>query len=81
MPRAGNPYDHAHDESLMKILTHEESSLRPYRTMADIIAHLPHFLETIYPNDRLHSVLGYRTPNEYEAEHALSLSSGQITDP
>lgn len=24
MPRAGNPYDHVHDESLMKTLTHEE---------------------------------------------------------
>jgi putative transposase len=78
MSRAGNPYDNAHAESFMKTLKHEEIYPRGYRTMADVIAHLPHFLETIYNNDRLHSALGYRTPNEYEADHVLTLSSGQI---
>jgi putative transposase len=68
----------AHAESFMKTLKHEEIYPRGYRTMADVIAHLPHFLETIYNNDRLHSALGYRTPNEYEADHVLTLSSGQI---
>lgn len=78
MSRAGNPYDNAHAESFMKTLKHEEVYPRPYRTMADVMAHLPHFLETIYNNHRLHSALGYRSPNEYEADHALTLSSGQI---
>jgi putative transposase len=64
----------------MKTLKHEEIYPRPYRTMADVMAHLPHFLETIYNNNRLHSSLGYRSPNEYEADHALTLSSGQIAD-
>jgi len=41
----------------MKILKHEEISPRGYRTMADVIAHLPHFLETIYNNNRQHSAL------------------------
>jgi hypothetical protein len=41
--------------------------------MADVIAHLPHFLENIYNNNRLHSALSYRSPNEYEADHALTL--------
>ena len=78
MSRAGNPYDNAHAESFMKTLKHEEIYARPYRTMGDVIAHLPHFLETIYNNNRLHSALGYRSPNEYEADHALTLLSGQI---
>jgi putative transposase len=64
----------------MKTLKHEEIYPRPYRTMADVIAHLPHFLETIYNNNRLHSALGYRSPNEYEADHALTLLCGQIAD-
>jgi putative transposase len=81
MSRAGNPYDNAHAESFMKTLKHEEIYPRQYRTMADVIAHLPHFLETIYNNNRLHSALGYRSPNEFEADHALILSSGQIADP
>ena len=78
MSRAGNPYDNAHAESFMKTLKHEEIYPRPYRTMGDVITHLPHFLETIYNNNQLHSALGYRSPNEYEADHALTLSSGQI---
>lgn len=78
MSRAGNPYDNAHAESFMKTLKHEEIYPRGYRTMADVIAQLPHFLETIYNNNRQHSALNYRSPNVFEAEHALSLSSGQI---
>jgi len=79
MSRAGNPYDNAHAESFMKTLKHEEIYPRGYRTIADVIAHLPHFLETIYNNNRQHSALGYRSPNAFEADHARSLSSGQIT--
>ena len=62
----------------MKTLKHEEIYLRPYRTMADVMAHLPHFLETTDNDHRMHSALGYRSPNEYEADHARTLSSGQI---
>ncbi len=62
----------------MKTLKQEEIYLRPYRTMVEVIAHLPHFLERVYNNDRMHSALGYRSPNEYEADHALTLSSGQV---
>jgi len=36
----------------MKTLKHEEIFPRGYRTIADVIAHLPHFLETIYNNNR-----------------------------
>lgn len=79
MSRAGNPYDIAHAESFMKILKHEEIYSRGYRTMADVIARLPHLLETIYNNNRQHSALGYRSPNACEADHAITLSSGQVT--
>ncbi len=79
MSRAGNPYDNAHAESFMKTLKHEEIYLRPYRTMADVIAHLPHFLETVYNNNRLHSGLGYRTPNEVEATYTRTATTGQTS--
>lgn len=78
MSRAGNPYDNAHVESFMKTLKHEEIYPRGYRTMADVIAHLPHFLEHTYNNQRQHSALNYRSPNAFEAEYALTFSSGQI---
>ena len=38
--------------------------------MQDAIDRLPHFLEDIYNRKRLHSALGYRPPEEYEALHA-----------
>ncbi len=78
MSRAGNPYNNAHAESFMKTLKHEEIYPRGYRTLADVITHLPHYLETIYNNDRLHSALGYRSPNAFESHYARSHSSGQI---
>jgi len=78
MSRAGNPYDNAHAESFMKTLKHEEIYPRGYRTVADVIAHLPHYLESVYNDTRLHSALGYQTPNAFEAEHAYSPSPGQI---
>jgi putative transposase len=81
MSRAGNPYDNAHVESFMKTLKHEEIYPRGYRTMADIIAHLPHFLEVTYNNHRQHSALNYRSPNAFEADDPLTLSSGQISTP
>lgn len=69
MSRPGNPYDNAVAESFMKTLKHEEIYLRPYRTMADAVTHLPHYLEEMYNRRRLHSSLGYATPEEFEAHH------------
>ena len=73
-----NDIRYTHAESLMKTLTHEEIYPRGYRTMADVIAHLPHLLEHIYNNNRQHSALNYRSPTAFEFEHALTLSSGQM---
>ena len=79
MSRADNPYDNAHVEYSRKTLEHEEIDPRGYRTMADVIARLPHFLETIYDNNRQHSALNYRSLNAFEAEYALTLLPGLIT--
>ncbi len=38
--------------------------------MQDAIDRLPYFLEEVYNRKRLHSSLGYRPPEEYEAQHA-----------
>lgn len=72
MSRAGNPYDNAHIESFMKTLKHEEVYLKGYRTMADLSAALPTYLEQVYNGTRLHSALGYLPPAEYEQQHHLT---------
>ena len=66
MSRAGNPYDNAYCESFMKTLKQEEIHTRTYRDRADLEAHLCEFLERYYNRRRLHSALGYRTPEAFE---------------
>jgi putative transposase len=75
MSRAGNPYDNAYIESFMKTLKHEEVYLKGYRTMADLSAALPTYLEEVYNGTRLHSALGYLPPAEYEQQHHLTRSA------
>ena len=67
MSRKGNPYDNAAMESFMKTLKYEEVYLWDYRTMEDVVERIPVFLEDVYNQKRLHSSLGYTSPNKFEA--------------
>lgn len=67
MARKGNPYDNAVAESFMKTLKTEEVYLGEYRTLDDVQSRLPYFIEQVYNRKRLHSALGYRPPEEFEA--------------
>lgn len=76
MSRNGNPYDIAKAESFMKTLKHEEVPKVDYKELQvlQLLQHrLPHFLEEVYNRRRLHSVLGYLPPEEFEQLHALRL--------
>jgi putative transposase len=66
MARTGNPYENAMMESFFKTLKQEEVNLCQYETYQDVVTRLPHFLEDVYNHKRLHSALGYRSPNEFE---------------
>ena len=66
MSRKGNPYDNAHMESFFKTYKYEEVHLMNYESMRDVMENLPKFIDDIYNNKRLHSSLGYVTPNEFE---------------
>jgi putative transposase len=67
MSRAGTPYDNAKAESFMKTLKSEEVYLHQYRDMEEARASIQHFIEEVYNRKRLHSGLGYRPPEEFEA--------------
>jgi len=67
MSRAGCPYDNAMAESFMKTLKAEEVNGAAYRDLADARSRIGSFLEDVYNRQRLHSALGYLSPQEYEA--------------
>ncbi len=66
MARKGNPYDNAVAESFLKTLKTEEVYLWEYRTLEDAEKRVPYFIEQVYNHKRLHSVLNYRPPDEFE---------------
>lgn len=68
MARTGNPYENATMESFFKTLKYEEVNLCQYETYQDVVTRLPYFLEDVYNHKRLHSALGYRSPDEFEEE-------------
>lgn len=66
MSRKGNPYDNAWMESFMKTLKHNEVYLNHYETYLDVLERIPEFIEEVYNKKRLHSSIGYLTPDEFE---------------
>ena len=68
MSRPANPYDNASCESFIKTLKREEIYANRYRNLEDLRSHIEEFIDGYYNQKRLHSALGYQTPEEYEAQ-------------
>ena len=68
MSRPANPYDNASCESFMKTLKREEIYANRYEDLKQLRANLEEFLEEYYNRQRLHSALGYRSPEEFEQQ-------------
>jgi transposase InsO family protein len=72
MSRKGNPYDNAFAESFIKTLKVEEVYLNEYGSFEDAYKNIWRFIEKVYNKKRLHSSLGYRSPEQFEVEFALN---------
>jgi len=70
MSRPANPYDNASCESFMKTLKREEIYANRYEDLEDLRANLEDFIERYYNRQRLHSALGYCSPEEFERQAA-----------
>jgi len=68
MSRTGNPYDNAKAESFMKTLKSEEVYLHQYRDQEEARASIQRFIEEVYNQKRLHSSLGYLSPDAFERQ-------------
>lgn len=78
MSRPANPYDNAFCESFVKTLKQEEIYCNQYRDLEELSAHLEEFIGNYYNRLRLHSALGYRTPEEFERAAAAAASNGTL---
>ena len=67
MSRPGNPYDNAFCESFIKTLKREQIYANKYQYIDELSAQLEEFIDRYYNRLRLHSALGYKTPEEFEA--------------
>ncbi len=68
MSRPANPYDNASCESFMKTLKREEIYANRYEDLGHMHVNIEEFIEQYYNRQRLHSALGYRSPEEFEQQ-------------
>jgi putative transposase len=74
MSRAGNCHDNAPTESFFATLKCEEANY-VYETKAQAIGSITDYILGYYNSDRIHSGIGYRTPNEVNKAMKLSALS------
>src|SRR6202011_5402552 len=79
MSRPANPYDNASCESFMKTLKREEIYANKYDNLENLRANIEEFIEQYYNRLRLHSALGYRSPEEFEQQIEASASAESRT--
>jgi transposase InsO family protein len=66
MSRPASPWENGKCESFIKTLKREEIDARRYASFVELRQHVDEFMEQIYNKVRLHSALGYRSPDEFE---------------
>jgi len=81
MSRPANPYDNASCESFLKTLKREEIYANQYRDLDHLRGNIEEFIERYYNEQRLHSALGYRSPEEFEQHAKHSDSATQLCSP
>lgn len=72
--KKGYPYDNASMESFNAILKKEEVNVNMYETFNEAKIAIFEFIEGWYNNKRIHSTLGYITPNEKYNNYIAALA-------
>jgi len=68
--RPANPYDNATCESFLRTLKREEINATAYRDFEQLHQGLKEFIDQYYNRCRLHSALGYQSPEGFESQVA-----------
>lgn len=80
MAAVGKPEENGYAERLMRTIKEEEVALTEYQDFADAKWQLGRFLDAVYNRKRIHSSLGYLTPEEFE-QHWRAGQAGQPPVP
>ena len=72
--KKGYPYDNASMESFNAILKKEEANVNTYQTFEEAKLVMFEFIESWYNNKRIHSTLGYITPNQKYNNYITNLA-------
>jgi len=75
MSRRGDCYDNAVAERFFWSLKHEWTKHQTYETLEAARLSVFEYIETFYNRTRLHQTLGYKSPDQYEADHAPALAA------
>ena len=70
MSAKGDCWDNAPTESFFKTLKVEEVHTRIFKTRSEAASIIFQYIEIFYNRHRLHSTLGYLSPEDFETQHA-----------
>jgi putative transposase len=68
MAAIGEPRENGFAERLVRTIKEEEVDLSDYRDFAEARSQIGHFIDAVYNLKRIHSSLGYLTPQEFEEQ-------------
>lgn len=75
MSRTGNCWDNAVAERFFWSLKHEWTKHEQYDDLESARLSVFKYIETFYNRERIHETLGYKTPDEYEADNAPAVAA------
>ena len=80
MAAVGEPRENGFAERLMRTIKEEEVDLSEYADFADARRQIGRFIDAVYNVKRIHSSLGYLTPQEFEAQWKKASASRAIVN-
>lgn len=75
MSRTGDCYDNAAAERFFWSLKHEWTKHQSFADLEDARLSVFKYIDVFYNRERLHQSLGYKTPEEFEAENAPAVAA------
>jgi putative transposase len=79
MAAVGEPRENGYAERLVRTIKEEEVDLSDYRDFTDARGQIGHFIDAVYNVKRIHSALGYLTPQEFEEQWRQARAAATTT--